>query len=261
MSRSLTNRPAVSPAARPPDGHSGAQCLTGKRVAIVQPNYIPWKGYFDLIDSVDEFVLLDNVQYTRRDWRNRNTIKTRDGLSWLTIPVNTKGRYTQRINETSVADPNWVDSHWRSIERAYRFAPYFDSVGPHIRRLYDSVPSDLLHEINRHFLAGLCSCLGITTRLSTASEFAAEGDRTDRLVSLCRILSATEYVSGPAAQAYLDEASFRAEGIGVSWFEYSGYREYPQTTTPFVHNVSVLDVLFNTGPRAIDHVRRTERAS
>src|SRR5687767_4463301 len=118
--------------------------LPQKSVAIVQSSYIPWKGYFDLINSVDEFILFDDRQYTRRDWRSRNRIKTARGVSWLSIPISSKGKYTQRIDETEVADPMWAQRHWAMIEQAYRRAPHFDAYCDRIRSLYRDCGETLL---------------------------------------------------------------------------------------------------------------------
>ena len=224
--------------------------MRGKRVAIIQTNYIPWKGYFDIINMVDEFILYDDRQFTLRDWRNRNLIKTADGLRWLTIPVMVKGRFTQRINETMVSDPTWTERHWKSISQAYARAPYFETYEEKIRNLYTTPSETKLSDINRRFLTTFCGLLGISTLFSWSSDYPASGDRTARLVDLCRLAQATEYLSGPAARAYLDEAMFRDSGIALTYMDYSGYPEYPQLHGPFEHGVSILDLLFNTGPAA-----------
>lgn len=232
----------------PPESTTGR--AGDKIVAIVQSNYIPWKGYFDLINSVDEFILYDIVQYTRRDWRNRNLIKTRDGVQWLTIPVHVKGRYAQTIEETQISDPGWCRRHFEALRHSYRRAPFFDAYEPFLRELYEHCDTDSLSEVNERFLQALCRQLGITTRISRASGFAHEPGRQERLLSLCRESGARCYLSGPSARSYLDERRFEAAGIRVEWMDYSGYPEYPQLFPPFVHGVSVLDVLMNVGPAA-----------
>ncbi|MFF0308453.1 WbqC family protein [Streptosporangium sp. NPDC004379] len=225
-----------------------------KRVAIVQSNYIPWKGYFDLIAGVDEFILLDDVQYTDRDWRNRNRIKTATGPRWLSIPLRS-GPRGRLISEMTVADPGWNAAHWRILAQSYRKAPCFDEFAPVLERLYLECGGDRLSEVNRHFLEGICSILGIGTELRRSADYRAVGTRTERLVDLCRKAGATQYVTGPAARAYLDEDLFRRAGIGVRWFDYSGYPEYPQLHPPFDHQVSVLDLILNTGPKAAEHLK------
>lgn len=227
-----------------------------KRVAIVQSNYIPWKGYFDLIDSVDEFILLDEVQFTKRDWRNRNKIKTERGVKWLTIPVKVRGRYHQRIDETEIEDPGWTQSHWSAIEQAYREAPRFEEAGPKIEALYRDCESEMLSTVNRHFLDGICELLGIETTLTASTDHGSTGEKSERLLSLCLEAGATEYVSGPAARAYLDENLFRDAGVAASWFEYPDYPEYPQLHGDFEHAVTVLDLILNTGGEAAGYLKR-----
>ncbi|HEU0318626.1 MAG TPA: WbqC family protein, partial [Solirubrobacteraceae bacterium] len=153
-----------------------------RRTAIVQSNYIPWKGYFDLIDHVDEFVLLDEVQYTRRDWRNRNRIKTAAGIRWLTIPVQTRGRYDQRIDETRVADAGWRQSHWSAIEQAYRPAPHFAAVAAALEPLYRDLDAELLSEVNFAFLCRLRDMLSIDTPISRSTDYQTGGGRSRRLL-------------------------------------------------------------------------------
>ncbi|HEX6390556.1 MAG TPA: WbqC family protein [Solirubrobacteraceae bacterium] len=220
------------------------------RVAIVQSNYIPWKGYFDLIASVDHFVLYDEVQYTRRDWRNRNRIKTTGGVRWLTIPVQTKGAYTQRIDETRIADPGWARSHWSTIQQAYRDAPAFAETTALLAPQYERFADDLLSDVNEALLRCICEQLQITTAISRSTDHPGVTGRSERLLSICSAVGASEYVSGPAARAYIDVDLFARAGVDVEWFDYSGYREYPQLHGAFVHEVSVIDLLFNTGPRS-----------
>jgi len=222
-----------------------------RRVAISQSSYVPWRAYFDAIASVDDFVLLDDVQYTRRDWRNRNRIVTPQGLRWLTIPVVTKGRYRQRIDEVEVADPAWREVHWRTLRHAYRRAPGFDDVAGLVEDLYRGADAPRLSAINRRFLAGICDFLGIRTPLRASADFPRRAaDPSGRLLEICRALGATDYFSGPSARAYLDEERFAAAGVRVRYWDYGGYPAYPQATAPFEPAVSVLDLLFNAGRRA-----------
>src|SRR5216684_7708069 len=168
-----------------------------KTVAIVQSNYIPWKGYFDLINSVDEFILYDVVQYTRRDWRNRNLIKTREGLHWLTIPVQVKGRYSQTIEETRINDPEWSRGHLEAIRHNYRRAPFFDQYEPFLTELYRECSGVLLSEVNERFLTAICRALGINTVISRASSYNRVSGRDAQLVSLCLESGAGRYLTGP----------------------------------------------------------------
>jgi hypothetical protein len=222
----------------------------GKSVAIVQSNYVPWKGYFDLMRLVDEFVLYDDVQYTRRDWRNRNRLKSPNGVRWLTIPIQVKGRYFQQIDETLVNDPEWAAQHWSTLVAWYGGAPFFDHYRPILEPLYRDMREEYLSHINRRLLETLARLLGISTPLTAASDYRPDGRKSERLVSICQAAGADRYVSGPAAKAYLDEELFRAAGIEVAWMSYEGYPEYPQPHPPFVHQVSALDLLFNAGEQA-----------
>lgn len=221
-----------------------------KRVAIVQSSYIPWKGYFDLIRAVDEFVLFDDVQFTKRDWRSRNRIKTPHGPQWLTVPVMVKGRYSQRIRDAVIDDVQWTEQHWQRIRSAYGRAPFFRDIGPAVERLYATATDEHLSRVNNHLLSGLCRLLSIDTPLTWSSDYALEDGRTTRLVSICRQAGATEYISGPAARAYLDPAEFTAAGITLTYADYDSYPEYPQFHPPFEHAVTVIDLLMHTGPEA-----------
>lgn len=227
-----------------------------KRVAIVQSNYIPWKGYFDLAADVDELILLDEVQYTRRDWRNRNRVKMASGVQWLTVSVQVKGKYHQRIDETLIAEPGWAEKHWATLRAAYLRAEGFASYETPIREAYEQAAElPRLSDVNRVLLEVIAGLLGIGTRFSWSTEFSSRDGRNERLLDLCVAAGATTYVSGPAARSYLDEAAFAAGDVDVEWMDYSGYREYPQLHPPFEHKVSVLDLLFNTGDAAPGYLK------
>jgi len=233
-----------------------------KTVAIVQSNYIPWKGYFDLIRRADEFVLYDDVQYTRRDWRNRNRIKTPAGIQWLTIPVDVKGKYFQSIRETRVSDADWARNHWRTLSCAYGRAPFFRQFRERFEALYAADLGPYLSDINRAWIQELCQILGIRTTLTSSSDYRlTEEDPSERLIEICRQAGATDYLSGPAARAYMNEPAFARENIRVHYMEYSGYAEYPQLYAPFDHAVSILDLLFMTGSEATRYLERSSHAA
>ena len=229
--------------------------MSGKKVAIVQSNYIPWKGYFDLINMVDEFILYDDMQYTKRDWRNRNYIKTPRGLEWLTIPVDVSGKYFQKIRETRVSEPGWAKSHWGSIVQNYKTAPHFATYRERFEDLYQGSSEDMLSRINFRFIEAVCEILGIRTKLSWSMDYELVDGKTERLVGLCKSAGATHYLSGPSARDYMDESLFEKEGIAVSYMDYSGYPPYPQLHGEFQHTVTVLDLLFNTGPDASRYMK------
>ncbi len=219
-------------------------------MAIVQSNYIPWKGYFDLIRSADEFIFFDDVQYTRRDWRNRNRIKTKDGLLWLSIPVESKRRYTAAIKDMVVSDHGWAQKHWKTIVANYARAHCFREYQELFAELYLSCKEKYLVDVNHRFIAAICRILGGSTRLSRSCDYERVDGRTERIVSLCRQAGATRYLSGPSARSYLDQGLFSAAGIGVTFADYSRYPEYEQLHPPFSHEVSIIDLLFNKGPDA-----------
>lgn len=221
-----------------------------KKIAIVQSNYIPWKGYFDLVNMVDEFILYDDMQYTRRDWRNRNKIKTRNGLKWLTIPVVVKGKYHQKINETEISDSSWPKKHWNTIAQNYSKSKYFGEYRAFFEELYLSCEEKLLYKINYRFIKSICGLLGITTKISWSMDYRPAKGKTERLIDLCKQAGAIDYLSGPSARAYMDEERFAQEGIRLEYIDYSGYCEYKQLYPPFEHGVSIIDMLFNEGPNA-----------
>lgn len=234
--------------------------MAAKRVAIVQSNYVPWRGYFDLLASVDEFVLLDDAQYTRRDWRNRNRVKTAQGTTWLTIAVETKGAYTQAIRDTRIADERWAQAHWSTVRQAYAKAAGFDAAAPFVEELYATVPGPMLSEVNHHFLSRIAERLDVHTPLTWSTDYEPQGTKTERLLDICLKAGATEYVSGPAARAYLEEERFAEHGIGVTWFEYGPYPDYEQVHPPFEPAVSILDVLLCGGDQAASLVRPSQVA-
>ncbi len=221
-----------------------------KKVMISQSNYIPWKGYFDSINMMDEFVLYDDMQYTKRDWRNRNKIKTANGLLWLSVPVEVKGRFFQKINETRVSDNTWQKSHWGTISQAYSRAAFYKEFKPFFEELYLTCNSEYLSEINYHFISGINKLLGITTKLTWSGEFVLAEEKTQRLVNICKDLGASDYYSGPAAKNYMDETLFTKENVNVHYFDYSGYPPYRQLHGEFSHEVSIIDLIFNEGGNA-----------
>jgi hypothetical protein len=226
-----------------------------KRVAIIQSCYIPWKGYFDLMRRVDEFVLFDDVQFTKRDWRSRNRIKTPQGLLWLSVPVQTKGKYLQAIKDTEVSEPGWHNTHWRTISTHYAKAPFFDVYKSELEELYRGCTDTHLSRINRRLIEGLCRMLGITTKLSWSMDYTVVPGKTERLVSLCEQAGATEYLSGPAARDYIEPELFERAGIRLEFMDYSGYPEYRQLYPPFAHEVSVIDLILSVGADAQSFMR------
>ena len=233
-----------------------------KTIAITQSNYIPWRGWFDMLRSADEVILLDSVQYTRRDWRNRNCIKTMQGTAWLTVPVESKGNYFQAIDEICIADPNWATTHIDSIQAAYRRAAAYGEIAPWLFSLLEqSVRERRLSDVNEKLIRAVCERLDIAVRLRRCCEVIDREtlqamSRTERLVALAKAAGATRYLTGPAAKSYLELDRFAAEGIEVVWMCYDGYPEYPQLWGPFEPKLSIIDLLLNTGSDAAHYLDR-----
>jgi hypothetical protein len=225
-----------------------------KKIAILQSNYIPWKGYFDIINMADVFVIYDEVQYTKNDWRNRNQIKTPNGLSWLTIPV-LQNSLNQKINETFVSQFNWNKKHWNSITCNYSKAPFFKTFESEFQHLYSSLETQNLSEINKIFIKKISQILNIETDIIDSTALNLVGDKNERLIDAVKKLNGTHYISGPSAKSYLDVNKFEADSIQVDWVDYNGYPEYSQLFGDFKHNVSILDLIFNEGSQATNFLK------
>ncbi len=226
-----------------------------KRVAILQSNYIPWKGYFDLINAVDEFIFYDDVQYTHHDWRNRNQIKTEKGRDWISIPIKTGGNFGQRIDEAQVSDTAWPRKHWDRLRQVYRQAGHFRTYSKQFEELFLGCSETYLSRINRRFIDAINAMLGIKTPMTWSTDYQLIDGKSERLVSLCRQAGATVYVSGPSAADYLQQDLFTQAGIAVEWADYTGYPPYRQLYGDFQHGVSVIDLIFNEGPDAPKYMK------
>ena len=222
-----------------------------KKVVILQSNYIPWKGYFDLLNDADVFIFYDDVQYTKNDWRNRNKIMTQGGPRWLTIPTGIDAN--RLVCEVALNDPGWQAKHWETIRQNYMRAPHFKFYRPFFEEIYRGTEWRTLSELNHHLIKHIArDLLGSTTEFDDSRRYQLSGQRLERLLYLVGQSGATQYISGPAAKSYIDEAEFARIGVDLVWKDYSGYPEYPQGQLPFEHGVSILDVLFNVGPAASD---------
>ena len=228
-----------------------------KKIAILQSNYIPWKGYFDIMGSVDEFIIYDEMQYTKNDWRNRNKIKTTNGLIWLTIPVKIE-KLNQKINETKIADNKWYIKHKNSLQTNYGKATKFKECKDFIFNIYEQASRlDYISEINYTFLNEINKFLKISTKISFSTDYNIGDGKTERLINICKQSNSNIYLSGPSAKNYIDEALFTKNNINLEWFDYSGYKEYEQLYPPFEHGVSILDLIFNTGEDAYKYLKNT----
>jgi hypothetical protein len=230
-----------------------------KKIAILQSNYIPWRGYFDLIGYVDEFVIFDDMQYTKGDWRNRNQIKTPNGLEWLTIPVQVKGKYNQKISEVQTDGSTWISQHLKALERNYARSKSFEEVMPWILSLYSELSEKSLSEINLHLIREICLYLGISTPITLSTRYSTHEDPSSRLAQITREAGGAVYVSGPAARSYLNEGPFIQRDLRVDWFNYGNYSDYPQLWGEFKTNVSVLDLILNCGTGAPGFLRFVQK--
>jgi hypothetical protein len=226
-----------------------------KKIAILQSNYIPWKGYFDMIAAVDEFIIYDDMQYTRRDWRNRNKIKTPQGVQWLTVPVLVKGKYHQTIRETEIDGTDWATRHWKALTQNYRRTTYFSEIAAWLEPLYLSESYSHISQLNRRFIEAICDYLKIKTAITNSWDYQLIEGKTERLTQICVQANAAEYISGPAAKGYVEEKVFKDLGIKLTWFDYAGYPVYPQPWGNFDHGVTILDLLFNCGKEAHRYMR------
>ena len=231
--------------------------MQNKKIAILQSNYIPWKGYFDLIASVDEFILYDDMQYTRRDWRNRNQIKSSQGVQWLTIPVQVKSKYDQKIKNTVIDGSGWAKMHWKALEQNYKRAPHFDEVAQWVKPIYEAATDTHISSLNRKFITAICNFLDIKTVITNSWDYDLVEGKTGRLADLCKKAGASEYISGPSAKNYIEESMFSDMSIKLTWMDYAGYPEYPQLWGEFSHGVTVLDLLFNCGKSAPQFMKYT----
>ena len=219
--------------------------------AILQSNYIPWKGYFDLIHDVDLFIFYDDVQYTTRDWRHRNKLMTQLGPQWLTIPA---GQDRNRlIYEVEIQDQSWKREHRSTIEQYYRDAPFFSESQPLLDFLYDNAITNL-SDYNQRAIRHLSDILGINTQFMDSRSLAVNGRKTERLIAILEKVGATKYLSGPSARDYIDEPLFVEAGIELVYKDYPEYPAYRQCFSPFSPVVTVLDLLFNVGSKAPQYI-------
>lgn len=219
------------------------------RVAILQSNYIPWKGYFDIIHDVDLFIFYDDVQFTKQDWRIRNKIKTAAGLKWLSIPAGSSA--DRLICDVVLEDSSWQRSHWDSLRQQYGKCPHFKKYQEFFAGIYLGQQWTNLSELNQTMIRRISSeLLNIGTPCRDSREFQLSGAKQERIIDLVVKSEASHYISGPAAKDYIEPARFEEMNIELIWKDYSGYPEYPQLHPPFDHHVSVLDLLFNVGSDA-----------
>lgn len=225
---------------------------------IMQPTYLPWMGYFDLIDQSEHFIFLDTVQFTKQSWQQRNRIKTPQGVNWLTVPV--RQSLGQRILDVKVADPSALrKKHWTSITSNYGRCPHFEMVAAALEPIYLSGLEGLA-ELNIALIRALADLLTITTKIIRSSEMPVSvKQREGLLVELCCTVGADVYLSPPGSSAYLrSDREFRERGMSVA-FQHFEHPVYPQRFGEFVPYLSVIDLLMNVGPSGLDVIRQGRR--
>jgi|TARA_B100000809_G_scaffold240057_1_gene262056 hypothetical protein len=227
------------------------------RVTILQPSYLPWLGFFEQMSRSDKFVLLDDVQYTRRDWRNRNRIRVRENWIWLTVPVQQKSRFSQSLLETRIDNSvSWRRKHLETLRQHYCKAPFFEKYFPRCQQVYEK-DWTFLFDLCLETINLIKEEMGIETPLLRSSEMKPGGEKTERLVSICRELGATHYLSGESGSNYIAEEDFSSQGIAL---EYQNYEHpvYPQRYTGFVPHLSAIDLLFNCGEQSLGILKQDE---
>ncbi len=224
-----------------------------KKTVILQSNYLPWKGYFDLINDSDTFCFYDEVKYTKNDWRNRNQLYTKNGLQWISIPIN-KDAVNKKISEVELPE-NWQNEHYKTIKYAYGRAPYFSNLLPFMEDFYKENNFKYLSEFNQYSIQQISKFIGIRTNFVNSKNFDLRGDKVQRLINLIKNIEATEYITGPSALNYLSgqEHLFSENNIKLTYKNYTNYPEYKQLTSPFENYVSIFDLLANIHKDEILH--------
>jgi hypothetical protein len=221
------------------------------KTAIIQSNYLPWLGYFNIISLVDNFVFYDEMQYTKRDWRNRNYIKTPEGKLLLTVPVKTKGKYQEKIKYIEIADSSWGENHLKSITHNYKNAKYFEEIYDLISEILIDKKIKLLSKLNQSLIIKISNYLELETKFFNSSKYLLNGDQTENLIEICKDMNTTKYISGPYGKQYIDFEKFERKNINLHFFDYPIYPEYNQLwNDEFLPNLSILDCLFNCGKKA-----------
>ncbi len=232
-----------------------------KTIAIAQPTFLPWVGWFDLADQVDLFIILDDVAFSKQSWQQRNRIRTHNGLEYLSVPVKTSGRLGQRISECELVDQLFVAKMVKSIQANYSKAPFFDAnIDDFINTLQVSASTNRLVELNCALISWMATRLGVTTPMIRASKLGAGGERGEHVAAICECVEANRYLSPAGSEAYLieDKHSFERRGIEVLIQMYE-HPEYVQRYSPFIPFASALDIIFNNGPEAGDILRSGRR--
>jgi hypothetical protein len=231
------------------------------RVAVLQPTFLPWLGWFDIADQVDYLLVLDDVAFSKQSWQQRNRLRTLQGLEYFTIPVRSAGRLGQTIRDTETVDSHFVQKLERAISGNYARAPYFKALFVEFREaLRKSAASGRLSDLNMGLIEWFFSVLGVATPWQSSSSLNTQGTRGEYVAALCDAVGGNDYLSPAGAENYLleDRAAFDRRHIGVWLHEYV-HPEYRQAFEPFMPYASTLDLVFNEGPHALDIIRSGRR--
>ncbi|MBN1383316.1 MAG: WbqC family protein [Elusimicrobia bacterium] len=226
-------------------------------ISVHQPQYLPWLGYLHKISKSDAFVYLDNVQYKKREFQNRNRIRTKEGWIWLTVPVITKGKYHQKIFEVGIDnDDLWCNSHWESIKLNYSKAEHFSEHRDFFENIYSNKWEKLI-DLNIKIIGYLLKVFEIKTPVYYESKLGTTETSTDRIIQICKKLNADEYLSGRGGKDYMEENKFEESGIKLIWQEFK-HPEYKQVYDGFQPYMSAVDLLFNHGPESIGILKNSD---
>lgn len=224
-----------------------------KTCAIVQPNFFPWIGYFEIIKYVDEFILLDDVQYTRRDWRNRNVINNNGKKLYINIPVQTKNNFLTKINEIQTHGDNWKNENLKKIYHCYKKTKFFDSVYELIKTIIENNNKNLLSNTVTHGIIQICNYLNIETKIILSSNLKLNNfeDKNEKLIKICKTIGARRYISGPIALNYLDYKKFSNHNVKLLILNYKNQINYIEDQNfKFLEKMSIIDLLFHQGKNA-----------
>lgn len=224
------------------------------RVTIHQPDHLGYLGFYHKAMNADKYVVLDSVQFSKREFVNRNRIRGADGALWLSVPVLTKGRFYQHIQEVEINPTDrWQKRHWGRILHSYRKAPYFDTYAPVFQPIYAASWKKLM-DLNLHIIRTVFDLLGLEIDMCLASELSVTGKATELLIGITQAVGGSTYLSGPGGKWYMDESLFKKSGIRLEYNQFT-HPVYQQVYEPFLPSMAVIDLLFNCGPRAIDVLR------
>jgi len=230
-------------------------------VAIHQPNFLPWLGYFYKLAKSDVFVLLDNVQYTKNSFINRNRIKTPQGAIWLTVPVKIKGRFGQLIKDVEINNMvDWRRKHLGALEANYKKARFFEPIFQGLKNIYYAHDWNNLYRFNVRLLEWVLSILKLEKKVVRASELNVKGKSTRLIIDIVKAVGGKVYLSGFGGAKYQDEKLFKEEGIELRYYEFS-HPVYPQLWSDFIPNLSIIDLLFNCGPESLNIILRGKEGS